>query len=96
MQSFKAERVELTAESHAQQKIGLSLPLESSSIPRKPEWRIPLQTARGSLGEIRLWRADAKLHPAEERLLRTFASQGAMALERAWLTQTETRAKVLE
>jgi two-component system sensor histidine kinase KdpD len=32
----------------------------------------------------------------EERLLHTFASQGAMALERVWLAQTETRAKVLE
>jgi two-component system sensor histidine kinase KdpD len=55
-----------------------------------------LQTARGLLGEIHLWRADTELHPAEERLLHTFASQGAMALERAWLTQAETRAKVLE
>lgn len=97
IQSFKGERVELRAESHAQaQKIELSLPLASPPLLRKPEWTIPLQTVRGLLGEVRLWRTDMALHPAEERLLRTFASQGAMALERAWLTQTETRAKVLE
>jgi two-component system sensor histidine kinase KdpD len=97
IQSFQGERVELTAESHIKaQKLELSLPVESVPLSRKPEWSIPLQTARGVLGEIRLWRTDTALHPAEERLLRTFASQGAMALERAWLTQTETRAKVLE
>ena len=33
---------------------------------------------------------------SEERLLRTFASQGALALERAHLAQTATRARVLE
>jgi len=48
------------------------------------------------VGEIRLWRSDPSLVSAEERLLRTISSQGALALERAWLTQTETRAKVLE
>ena len=97
IQSFKGERVELSVESRAPaQKIELSLPLASPPLLRKPEWKIPLQTVRGLLGEVRLWRTETALHPAEERLLRTFASQGAMALERAWLTQTETRAKVLE
>jgi len=57
---------------------------------------VPLQAVRGLVGEIRLWRSDPPLVAAEERLLRTISSQGALALERAWLTQTETRAKVLE
>ena len=34
--------------------------------------------------------------PGEKRLLQTFASQGALALERARLDQAESRAKVLE
>jgi two-component system sensor histidine kinase KdpD len=33
---------------------------------------------------------------SEKRLFQTFASQGALALERAWLTQAESRARVLE
>jgi two-component system sensor histidine kinase KdpD len=33
---------------------------------------------------------------SERRLFQTFASQGALALERAWLAQAESRAKVLE
>ncbi len=95
LQTFQAERVELTAQSKIQ-RIKLSLPEGIVELARKPELTSPLQTVRGTLGEIRLWRTQPLNQPAEERLLHTFASQGAMAFERAWLTQTETRAKVLE
>ncbi len=62
----------------------------------KPNTIVPLMTARGRLGEIRLWLDASPVTPAGERLLRTFASQSALALERAMLAQVETRAKVLE
>ncbi|HEY3474372.1 MAG TPA: ATP-binding protein, partial [Anaerolineales bacterium] len=61
-----------------------------------PELIVPIEGARGSLGEIRLWRAVPAISSTEKRLLQTFASQGALALERAWLTQAESRARVLE
>jgi two-component system sensor histidine kinase KdpD len=48
------------------------------------------------LGEIRVWLKDPPLTDSEERLLRTFASQAVLALERARLTEAETRARVLE
>jgi two-component system sensor histidine kinase KdpD len=64
--------------------------------PRLPELIVPIQAARGPLGEIRLWRAAPAISSSEKRLLQTFASQGAVALERAWLAQAESRAKVLE
>jgi two-component system, OmpR family, sensor histidine kinase KdpD len=95
LQTFQAEQVELIAES-AIRNIRLCLPEGSTTSSRKPELVAPLETVRGALGEIRVWRSKPLNQPAEERLLRTFASQGAMALERAWLAQTETRAKVLE
>ena len=63
---------------------------------RPPEWVVPIQVARGVLGEIRLWRAAPALTSSEKRLLQTFASQGALALERARLAQAESRARVLE
>lgn len=63
---------------------------------RRPEWVIPIQVARGTLGEIRLWREEPALTSGEKRLLQTFASQGALAFERARLAQTESRAKILE
>jgi two-component system sensor histidine kinase KdpD len=57
---------------------------------------LPLMTARGRFGEIRLWRALAELLPAEQQLLATFAAQGALALEHAQLSQAETQARILE
>jgi two-component system sensor histidine kinase KdpD len=63
---------------------------------RPPEWVVPIQAAPGVLGEIRLWKAAPTLTSAEKRLLQTFASQGALALERARLAQAESRARVLE
>jgi two-component system sensor histidine kinase KdpD len=55
-----------------------------------------LQTGRGTWGRILVWHGAEHLAPSEERLLRTFASQGALAMERARLATSETRAKVLE
>ncbi len=97
LQTFQAECVELDVLPRAEsQKVVHFLPQQATQPVRPPEWVVPLQTARGRFGEIRLWRAGPLLQPSEERLLHTFASQGAMALERAWLSQTETRARVLE
>ena len=61
-----------------------------------PELVLPIEAARGVLGEIRLWRAQPPISPRERRLFQTFASQSALALERAWLAQAESRARVLE
>jgi two-component system, OmpR family, sensor histidine kinase KdpD len=68
------------------------------SIPpaRLPEMTLLIESARGTLGEIRLWREALAISPSEKRLFQTFASQGALALERAWLAQAESRARVLE
>ncbi len=69
---------------------------QSSPPARPPELIVPIEAARGILGEIRLWRAEPAISPSERRLFQTFASQGALALERAWLAQAESRAQVLE
>ena len=63
---------------------------------RPPELIIPIEAARGVLGEIRLWRISPAIASQERRLFQTFASQSALALERAWLAQAESRARVLE
>lgn len=63
---------------------------------RSPELVIPLEAARGVCGEIRLWRIEPAITSGEKRLFQTFASQGTLALERAWLAQAESRAKILE
>ena len=63
---------------------------------RSPELTVPIQTVREILGEIRLWRISPGISSGEKRLLQTFASQGALAVERARLAQAESRARVLE
>jgi two-component system sensor histidine kinase KdpD len=63
---------------------------------RLPEWTLPIQAARDVLGEIQLWKNGSSISLSEKRLVQTFASQGALALERAWLGQSESRARVLE
>lgn len=64
--------------------------------PRPPELSVPIEAARGILGEIQLWRSMSTVSPIEKRLLHTFASQAALALERSWFAQAESRARVLE
>ena len=41
------------------------------------------------LGEILLWRTAPAISAGERRLLQTFASQGALAFERAWLAHPD-------
>lgn len=72
---------------------------ETSSIVdtvKQPNLNITLSSPRGRLGEIRIWNLPVHFQAEEERLLQTFASQGALALDRAILADSETRARVLE
>lgn len=69
---------------------------ETGAPGRPPDLALPLQLAHQPLGEIRVWRDSPALTPGEKRILRTFASQGALALERARLAQAEARSKILE
>lgn len=89
----QGEHVELNIA--AAQPFMLHLPDENRPT-RTPELIVSIQAARGMLGEIRLWRTVPAITSSERRLLQTFASQGALALERAWLVQAESRARVLE
>ncbi len=57
---------------------------------------VPIQAIRGDIGEIRLWQRQPRAWPGQKRLLQAFASQGALALERASLARAESRSKLLE
>ena len=71
--------------------------LPASLAPdRPPELVLPLQLAHDLLGEIKVWMAKPSTTSGEKRILQTFASQGALALERARLAQAEARSKILE
>ena len=89
----QCEHVELTI--NILELISVHFP-DSASPTRTPELILPIQAAHGALGTIRFWRGAPAISSREKRLLQTFASQGALALERARLAQAESRAKVLE
>ncbi|MEW5987180.1 MAG: DUF4118 domain-containing protein [Chloroflexota bacterium] len=96
-QVFQAEVVQI-ALTEAAGKPAVTFRVPNSELPLNApaSHTIPLVTARGHLGEIRLWRPVQPFRPAEERLLQTFASQAALALEYGLLAEVETRAKILE
>ena len=56
----------------------------------------PVASARTNFGEIRIWLDEARLTLGEERLVRTFAGEAALILERMRMADVETRTKVLE
>jgi two-component system sensor histidine kinase KdpD len=91
---FQGERLELDLGPALPQPF--FLPANAAPPDRPPELVIPIQAARSVLGEIRLWREVPAISSSERRLLQTFASQGALALERAWLAKADARARVLE
>jgi two-component system sensor histidine kinase KdpD len=91
---FKGEQVQL--EVMGIHPLTLTLPEGAAAGAHPEEITVPMETSSGRLGELKLWRASPPLTAAEKRLLLTFASQGALALERAGLAQAESRAAVLE
>ncbi len=90
--TLRADRVEIVIES-APEAISLA---RGMVFTRKPDLLVPLQTAQGLTGEIRLWRPRPRIQPAEERILRTFASQGILAIERVRFSNADRKAQVLE
>ncbi|MCL4560544.1 MAG: DUF4118 domain-containing protein [Chloroflexi bacterium] len=96
-ETFEGERVEIllnhVPEGQARRFV---LPVDAPPAGTNPRISVPLSTARGLQGTIHLWREGEALTFPEERLLRTYASQGALALERAYLVDSTNRAKVLE
>jgi two-component system sensor histidine kinase KdpD len=98
--TFHATRVEVlveTQENTPAQIVRLEDRLQSGQqIVVTPSIITPLQSTRGFLGEIKLWREPTVLSKAEERMLNTFASQGVSALERVRLSQAASRARLLE
>jgi len=69
---------------------------EGAACPPPPTLTLPLQTARSSEGEMRVWFERSPLTAQETRLLETFTSQGALSLERVRLARSENKARILE
>jgi two-component system, OmpR family, sensor histidine kinase KdpD len=93
-ETFQTKRVEISLENTPSPEL-VSWPA-GPGPQTLPTAVTSLQGTQHLLGEIRLWRAERPLNPTEERLLLTFASQGALALERTRLALAATRTRILE
>jgi two-component system sensor histidine kinase KdpD len=97
-EAFQAQRVEVLLEPQSGDKpvqitSNLSPPVNH---PLRPTQLVPLQSARNLVGEIRIWREAPAISSDEAHLLRAFAGQGVLAMERARLVRTATQNRLLE
>ncbi len=61
-----------------------------------PDLIIPISTTRGGEEIVRLWRSGLPFSTVEQQMLNTFARQGTLAIERAYLIEIDNHAKILE
>ena len=67
-----------------------------SAISEPFELSVPMYTARNMEGEIRLWFDQNNLSVEETRLMAAFGNQGALAIERIHLMESDNIARVLK
>jgi len=94
--TFHFDQVEIT--SAVDQNAGqVKYHFPASSILVEPcDLSMTMFTARSTQGEIKLWFDQNTLSLEETRLLSAFSNQGALAIERAHLFESENVARVLE
>jgi two-component system sensor histidine kinase KdpD len=96
LETFRGNRVEVSVKSLSDPSPLLTSEPPGSHENGKPTISAPMMTVHRTEGEIRLWMNRTVLTEEENRLLNTFASQGALAIERIHLSQADTRARILE
>jgi len=96
-ETFQSNRVEVTiGNGSGYPPLTAFAPANSDPPNTPPLFSLPLRTARGQEGEMRLWLATPQLSSQETRLLEAYTSQGALSLERIRLAKSENKARVLE
>jgi two-component system sensor histidine kinase KdpD len=73
----------------------VSLPARDREHPGRPSLSVPIQGMRGLLGEIEVWSPRGGATADERRLLHTYGSTAALAIERAQLAAADNRAHLL-
>jgi two-component system sensor histidine kinase KdpD len=82
-QVYQPKLVQVVIEIGVQPVLASAPPIEP---PRpKPNLIIPILAARGLIGEVRMWQGEYSLPSSDDRLLRNFTTQSALAIERAHL-----------
>ena len=89
---FQAELVEVTITSGSPNTpLAARVPADGAENG-KPDRIVPILASPGMVGEIDLWRGNGWLPPEDSLLLKNFATQAALSLERARLAEAEAQA----
>ncbi len=88
-QIFQAALVQVILQADVEPRSIMASAPPDAIAQGKPDRIVPILAARGMTGEICLWRGEIPLPSIDNRLLQNFATQGALALERARLIQAE-------
>ncbi len=91
---FQAELVEVTISSGSPKAPLVARAPAGGAQKGKPDRILPILASPGMVGEICFWRGDGWLPPEDSLLLKNFATQAALSLERARLAEAEARASV--
>jgi K+-sensing histidine kinase KdpD len=95
-QLYQAKLVEVALQPEGQlQAVVVRAPAESP-ISGRPDSILPIIADRKMIGEIRVWAGGIPLPPVEDRVLQSFANQGASALERGRPVQAEFRVRAIQ
>jgi K+-sensing histidine kinase KdpD len=94
-QMFQSALVEVSIQPGIQSpSMFVKLPVDGL-VHGKPDLVLPILASPGLVGEICLWRGNGWLPSEDSRLLKNFATQAALALERARLAEAEARANAV-
>ena len=91
---FQAELVEVTISSGSPKAPLVARAPASGAEKGKPDRILPILASPGMVGEICLWRGNGWLPPEDSLLLKNFATQAALSLERARMAEAEAQASV--
>ena len=93
-QTLRPQRIEILIEA-SPEPVFMTRSVHLDEISQVKPFVVPLQSARELIGEIRIWREKPVLE-ADERLLKIFASQGVLTIERIRLGEEARKSRVLE
>ncbi|MCX6082893.1 MAG: DUF4118 domain-containing protein [Chloroflexi bacterium] len=93
-QTLRANRVEILIET-SPDPVLMARGVTLEKIFHKKPFVLPLQSVRELIGEVRIW-CDQPIRDSEERILRIFASQIVLTIERMRLEGQARKSRVLE
>ncbi len=95
IEHFPAEVVVISLNPISKPALNITFPVEGVQPERKANIILDISSGADARGQIKIWSSEM-LNQPQQRLLRAFASQATLVLEKANLAKAESRAQLLE